>query len=383
MESIKKIGIITILHVNNYGAELQAFALQHKLNLLGYDAEIINYLFYKNPNLKPTNKSQPFIKLGTKEKLKEFLYPYFKQVKSLPYLKQKRERDAKFEDFHNKYTKQSSIINKFDKLYASEFDYDVFIVGSDQVWNPNTNTNIEPYFLTFAPENKLKLAYASSFGVNQISDTYKEKYKGLLNNLDNIGVREKTGVAIVKEITGKNATWVLDPTFLLKKEEWVDFAEEVKIDKPYLLMYILTDSDYISNLADKIAKEKGLQIVRICKNAFVEDKSENVINIIDAGPKEYLGLFAKASFVITTSFHGTCFSVNFNIPFYTVLKKNKSNNSRQIDLLEYLGIGERIVFVDNKLEDIRNLDIEYISVNEKLEIKREISLNYLKESLGV
>ena len=383
MECKRKIGIITIFHVNNYGAELQAFALQHKLQGLGYDAEIINYLFYKNPNFKATKKSQPFIKLGTKEKLKEFLYPYFKKIKSLPYLKQKRERDSKFNTFHKQHTKQSPIINTIDKLYKSKLNYDIFIVGSDQVWNPNTNTNIEPYFLTFAPKNKLKLAYASSFGVNQIHNAYKEKYKGLLNNLDNIGVREKTGVSIVKEITGKKATWVLDPTFLLKKEEWARFKSEIKIDKPYLLMYILTDSDYISNLANKIAKEKGLQIVRICKNAFVEDKNSEVINIIDAGPKEYLGLFAKASFVITTSFHGTCFSVNFNIPFYTVLKKNKSNNSRQIDLLEYLGIGNRIVYVDNKIEELKNLDINYISVNEQLEIKREISLNYLKGSLTV
>ncbi|WP_254712611.1 polysaccharide pyruvyl transferase family protein [Polaribacter sp. R2A056_3_33] len=378
---MKKIGIITILHVNNYGAELQAFSLQHKLQEMGYDSEIINYLFYKNPDFKGTKMSEPFIKLSPKQKAKEFLYPYFKKINTLPYKKQKDNRDKKFNDFHKEYTKQTKPITTIDELYASKFDYDIYIVGSDQVWNPGTNTNTEPYFLTFAPKDKLKIAYASSFGVDQIAPIYHNKYKDLLNNIDCIGVREQSGVNIVDDLTDKKGTLVLDPTFLLNKEEWLKFSVETELTKPYLLMYVLTDSDYMTNLANTIAKEKGLQIVRICKNAFVEDKTEGVINIIDAGPKEYLGLFAKASFVLTTSFHGTCFSLNFNIPFYTILKKNKINNSRQIDLLKYLGIGERILFVGDEINDLSKLDINYIPVNEKLELKKEVSLKFLTESL--
>lgn len=381
MGNKKKIGIITILHVNNYGAELQAFSLQYKLKQMGYDSEIINYLFYKNPKFKSSKKSQPFIKLTLKQKAKEFLYPYYKKINTLPYKKQKDHRDKKFQDFHDEYTDQTKEITTIDELYSTSFDYDIYIVGSDQVWNPGTNTNIEPYFLTFAPKDKLKIAFASSFGVDKIDLGYKNKYKSLLNNLDFIGVREQSGVNIVDSLTEKQATLVLDPTFLLDKEEWLSFSTKTELKKPYLLMYVLTDSDYMTNIAKTIAKEKKLQIVRICKNAFVEDKSADVINIIDAGPKEYLGLFSKASFVLTTSFHGTCFSLNFNIPFYTILKKNKVNNSRQIDLLEYLGIGERILFVGDKIKDVKKLDINYSLVNEKLELKKEISINFLKKAL--
>ena len=379
---MKKIGIITIVHVNNYGAELQAFALQHKLNKLGHDAELINYLFYKNPRFKPTKKSQPFIKLSLKQRVKEFVYPYFKTVKSLPYLQQKKLRDNKFAEFHKLYTKQTEEINTIDKLYASEFDYDIYVVGSDQVWNPNTNINIEPYFLTFAPKDKLKVSYASSFGVNSIPSIHQEKYASLLGNLDKIGTREKTGVEIVESVSTKKASWVLDPTFLLNKKEWSEFEVSSDIKKPYLLMYVLTDSDYISNLATQIAEKHNLQIVRICKNAFVEDKSENVINIIDAGPREYLGLFAKASFVLTTSFHGTCFSVNFNIPFFTILKKNKTNNSRQIDLLADLGIKERILFVEDKVSDKDVMSINFTEVNVKLEKNRANSLSFLTDAIS-
>ena len=280
-------------------------------------------------------------------------------------------RDNKFSEFHKLYTKQTKEINKIDKLYASKFDYDIYVVGSDQVWNPNTNINIEPYFLTFAPEDKLKISYASSFGVNSIPLIHQEKYSSLLDNLDKIGTREKTGVEIVESISTKNATWVLDPTFLLNKKEWGEFEVSSEIKKPYLLMYVLTDSDYISNLATQIAEKYNLLIVRICKNAFIEDKSENVINIIDAGPREYLGLFAKASFVLTTSFHGTCFSVNFNIPFFTILKKNKTNNSRQIDLLADLGIKKRILFVDDKVSNDEVMSIKLYGC--KCKIRKEQS----------
>lgn len=381
MAEKKTIGIITILQVNNYGAELQAFALQHKLNNLGYDAEIINYLFYKNPNFKATKRSQPFIQLNAKQKVKEALYPYLKKVTSLPYLKQKKERDRKFSAFHEENTKLSDTIHTIDKLYNTKFDYDVYMVGSDQVWNPNTNTNIEPYFLTFAPENKLKISYASSFGVNKIPKTYQEKFKSLINNIDAIGVREKTGVSIVEAITDNKAAWVLDPTLLLDKKAWSAFENPSTITEPYLLMYVLTDSEYISKLAKDIAKEKGLKIVRICKNASIEDKDPEVINIIDAGPKEYLGLFSKASFVLTTSFHGTCFSVNFSVPFYTVLKKHKLNNSRMIDLLDDLNISNRVLYVGDNTPKKNIFAVDFKKVQDMLEIRRNNSIGYLKEAI--
>lgn len=379
----KKIGIVTILSVNNYGAELQAFALQNKLNSMGYNAQIIDYLFYKNPNFKATKKSKSFVKLGFKQQLKEKFYPYYKSIKSIPYRNQKLIRDNKFENFHKEFTNRTPTLNTIEKLYKTSFDYDVYMVGSDQVWNPNTHVNLEPYFLTFAPKDKIKIAYASSFGVNNVPEIYEGHYKKLLNNIDFIGVREKQGVSIVENLTSKAAKWVLDPTFLLNKFEWTSFESPSTINEPYLLMYILTDAEYITNLARHIAKEKNLKIVRICKNAFVEDSSKDVTNIIDAGPKEYLGLFRKATFVLTTSFHGTCFSVNFNIPFFTILKKNKTNNSRQINLLRELNIENRILYVDQNFPPSKDMKLDFEESNRLLDQFKKESILFLKSSIGV
>ena len=255
------------------------------------------------------------------------------------------------------------------------------MVGSDQVWNPYTNSNIEPYFLKFAPESSLKIAYASSFGVSQIPKEYHLEYKKLLSNIDKIGVREKNGVEIVNEISGKKASWVLDPTFLLKKEEWKKIALLPDFQKPYLLLYVLTDSDYITQLAYQIAEKLNLQIVRICKNASKEDSTNDILNVIDAGPREFLGWFHNASFALTTSFHGACFSLNFNVPFYSILKPNKANNSRQISLLSELGLEDRILYVENEKPSDESFGIQFDKVNVILDRKREESITFLKNSI--
>jgi hypothetical protein len=378
---MKKIGIITILNVNNYGAELQAFALQFYLRQLGHEVEIINYLYYKNPNFKSTKKSAPFVELKTKQKLKEFLFPYFNNVKSLPFYKDKKKRDVKFRDFHQEHSKVSRPYDSIEKLYSASLDYDVYISGSDQIWNPHTNTNITPYFLDFAPKNKLKIAYASSFGVENIPEKYHYIYKKHLSKFDNIAVREKSGVEIVKKILNRRIQWVVDPTFLLSKNGWKEIAIQPKFKESYLLLYVLTDSEYITRTAEVIAKNLGLKIVRICKNASKEDKGDHILNIIDAGPKEFLGWFMNSSFVLTTSFHGTCFALNFEKSFFSILKNKKANNSRQIDLLTEVGLENRIKYVNDEIK-VDDLLIDFNFVTVRLQEKVRSSKIYLKEVLN-
>lgn len=379
----KKIGIITILNVNNYGAELQAFALQSKLKEIGFDSEIINYLYYKNPKFKNTKKSKPFVKLSISNKIKEFLYPWISLIKSLPYYNKKKNRDLKFSNFHEEFTNLSKVYRSIDELYAANLDYDAYIVGSDQVWNPFTNVNIEPYFLTFAPESKLKLSYASSFGVAKIDEVFKKHYRQLLNNLDYIGVREENGVSIVEDITDRNdAEWVLDPTLLLRAREWEKYSIKPNISEPYLLLYVLSDSQYIKNLAKQISEELNLKVVRICKTTAVEDNTPGVLNVIDAGPKEFLGLFLNSSFVLTTSFHGTCFSLNFEKPFYSILKESKINNSRIESILNYMNLKDRILYTSGGYPEKNNYLFNSEESIEKRNEKVETSLNYLKKILN-
>jgi hypothetical protein len=377
------IGIISIVKVNNYGAELQAYALQKKLSDIGFNAEIIDYLFYKHKNYIHTMTSHPFVQLGFKRKLKEKIYPVIEKICSLSYREAKIIREEKFESFHRRNTRFSSIqYTSIDLLYNTKMNYDVFIVGSDQVWNPYTNTSLMPYFLTFAPNDKKKLSYASSFGVSSIPDHAKKTYRECLNNLDYISVREKQGCQIVKELTGRDAYHVLDPTLLLDKREWQGVAVLPSQKKPYILLYVLIKSPYITHLAKFLSVEFDMNLVRICKNAIIEDRDNSIVNIIDAGPSEFIGWLLNASFILTNSFHGTAFSVNFNKPFYTILPKHKPNNSRLQDFLSSLKLDDRLLLEGAVFPEKSKPILDFMEANQLLNMQKIQSINYLLQAIN-
>lgn len=378
-----KVGIITILKVNNYGAELQAYATQAVLKKLGYDAEIIDYLFYKNPKHKKTKASAPLFPFSIKCTLKEWIYPKISIIKSLLNREALKLRAKKFDDFHKENTSLSTTYCSIDKLYAANLNYDVYVTGSDQVWNPGIYSSIAPYFLTFAPEGKKKIAYASSFGVEHIPDYAINYYKEWLRSYDAIGVREKNALKLVEAIANVKATLVLDPTLLLTKSDWDKVSKPINTEMhgDYILLYELTPCPYILDLAYYLSKEKGLQIVRICKDAHKQDKDGNIINIIDAGPAEFLSLFSKASLIITNSFHGTAFSINFQKDFYTVLSLRKKNNSRQRSLLELFGLTERLIMEGSPLSDVSKMSIDYTYANQRLNEERNKSIHYLQQAI--
>lgn len=268
------------------------------------------------------------------------------------------------------------------KLYRTNLDYNTYIVGSDQVWNPSANSSIEPYFLTFAPKEAKKISYASSFGVSHIAPELQERFKKLLSNIDVISVREASGVELVKQLTGRNAELVVDPTLLLNKQEWMPYMKVYPdMPKRYVLIYQLSDSNTIVKLAKQIGIERNIPVYRICKRAFHVKKDTGVINILDAGPAEFLFLIAHAEYVITNSFHGTAFSVNFSVPFYTVVSSAKKNNSRMESLLASTGLLNRL------LSD--NIDINTVNINmpdfkeaqKKLQQIREQSIAFLKTNI--
>lgn len=379
--SPQKISIITITKVNNYGAELQSFALQHKMQMMGADAEIIDYLFYKNREFRREKISEPFYPFPLKKRVKEYLLPIVEWIKALPNRKANLRRAAGFEAFHKKNTRFSQKrYRSYSELYNAQLDYDIYCVGSDQVWNPSCFTNLNPYFLTFAPKDKHKFSYASSFGVSSIPESAKEGYQLGLNNLDCISVRERSGVSLVKQIANKEATEVVDPTLLLSSSEWHQVASTNKVPRGrYLLIYTLTDSPIATQAAIDIAKEKGLNVVRICKGAYVQDKKESgITNIIDAAPDDFIGLFEHADFVVTNSFHGTVFSLIFNRQFLIYLKRGKANNSRQEDLLKNVELSNRIVYEG----DEPNKDaIDFSQANALLANLKEKSEAYLKKNI--
>lgn len=378
-----KIGIITILKVNNYGAELQAYATQAFLKALGHDAEIIDYLFYKHPHHKRTALSSPLFRFNAKKRVAENLYPLIGKIKSLTNRAKAKERERKFESFHEAHTSLSRTYRSLDELYGADFDYDIFLTGSDQVWNPGIYSSIAPYFLDFAPDGKRRIAYASSFGVSAIPQNCIDRYKTYLQKYSAIGVREKDAVEIVNSISGQQAQWVLDPTLLLTADDWRKVAGATDLPSDdFVLVYELTPCSYIMELSRFIARKRNLKIVRICKDASPVEKDTSILNITDAGPAEFLFLFDKASFVVTNSFHGTAFSINFNKPFFTVLPNRKQNNSRQRSLLNLLGISDRCLIEGCEFPAETSFELDFSPVNRALNAERKNSRNFIARSIN-
>ena len=377
----RKIGIITFINVNNYGAELQAFALHRAIEKLGHDNEIINYPFYKNPNHKKDDLSKPLFHNSKTRKLKDFVLKWIDEYSRFRYPKIAALRKKNFESFHEKNTKFSPLYPSLGGLRKADLPYEIIIAGSDQIWNPNNLSNLEPYFLNFAKPGVKKISYASSFGVSTINQKYYPKYKTLINNIDHLSTRELSGVEIIKKVTSRDAVHVVDPTLLLDKNEWTKLSVDFEMEDPYILLFIFKKSEYVTKLVKKLKKETGYKVVRVCKNEIPLEQDSDIINLRDLGPSEFLGVFNKAKMVLTTSFHGTIFSLIFQKPFFTITPNSKDNNSRQESLLSILGLESRLLSEDSALPSLADFELDFSKVSLILEEEREKSINFLEKSI--
>lgn len=378
---MKRIGIITIWQVNNYGAELQAYALVKKINEFGHKCENIDFPFYKNHSFKLTKRGRTPFPIGWRNTIKEFLLPKISTVLSLSHPIENKTRKNNFERFYQITPHSAKRFLSFDDLYShKDFKYDVYMVGSDQVWNPRSLATIEPYFLTFAPKDAKKISYASSFGISDIPKECVEKFRNWLNSLDAISVREKNGVNLVERIASKHAIQVLDPVFLLDAEEWRKVAVCPDIKEPYLLLYDLIKSDETVDLAKKIGKTRKLKIVRLCRDVSIH-KDNGIQSIPDAGPMEFLGLFANASFVVTNSFHGTAFSLIFHKNFYSIIPNKMNNSGRIKSILELVDLQSRLLPAQTVDTCNTITDVDFSKATQLLQNAREESINFLTKEL--
>lgn len=355
---MKKIGIITFHRAKNYGAVLQAYALQHTLEQLGSDCEIVDY---KCENID--NGYKPF-QFNKADPIKSIL-------KSIVMYRKRAQRIERFSSFYNNYLKIS------DKTY-SDLDisecrklYNAFISGSDQVWGPGKD-GVSPdtaYFLSFADNNQ-KYSYAASFGVSDISDVKAKELRPLLENFRSFSVREKSALNIIKKITGKNGLCHIDPTLLLKGGEWQKISVN-KTDKPYILVFNVKPVKSLIDFAEKLSKEKGLPVIYITDNP--QKKRENFTYVSAPTVEEFLGYFANAEYTVTNSFHGTAFSVIFHRNMFVEYETARGFNDRAKNLLQTVGINREI-----KDGEAVETNIDWNKVDEILQAERKLSLDYLK-----
>lgn len=377
-----KIGILTIHSVNNYGAELQCCALYRKLQKMGYDAEVINFLFGIHHDHDFTGEKLT-VPISMKQKLKVKLLPIVQDMFCLFYQKNKALRNKRFDEFHATYNNLTkTVYPSVCSLNEANFDYDVFCIGSDQVWNYEKGYSLEPFFACFDKKGTKKISYGSSIGLSSLSKEAEDVFKRELSGFTSLSVREQQASDLLQKLLNKDVDVVLDPTLILNSKEWLEVAKTDMCPKEkYVLVYIVTikPCDYVLEVARKVAKEKGLKIVRICRDAYPEHSGNDVEEILTAGPSDFVGLFANAEFVVTNSFHGTVFSINFSKPFYSVIKSRHSTNSRLTSILQKLALEDRILAVGSPLPEIK--DIDFTIPAQRLEAEREHSFSYIKKAL--
>lgn len=388
-----KIGIVTYVKCDNYGAELQAFALQWKLNQLGFNAEVVN-LEKKDIDMK----KNPFVIKGAI--LRRLKYDgIFSALKSIFQkaidTKKKLEDQEAFRDKMN--NKHQLFVDFFDtkvkhsaKYYTleeigktSELDYDTYIAGSDQIWNFVHTDRLDVYFLMFANKfHAKKISYAASISIYDIPKKLRPTYKKYIDNIDYLSVRELQGAELIAKRFDRKAEVVLDPTFLLSKQDWMyEVARVPDIKDDYLLVYTLSGSRHIRKLAWDIANKLGLKVVNI-KSEFGQEPDDGTINLYEVGPREWVGLWSKAKYIVTDSFHGTAFSINFNVPFTTLVNPVSMMNSRVLSILKITGLENRIIFDNKKALSVPStLNIDFTPVNNTLNIWRKKSLDFLITSI--
>lgn len=329
---MKKIGILTFHRAENYGAVLQAYALQYYLNLeTDCTAEVIDY---RSPFIEEYYKIFSINSVFSLNKWKRIAFTILNNGS----LKSKRRI---FDDFIGKNINMSTKSFDSNDVSLTNEIYDSFICGSDQIWSPYSAGFDETYFLTFIKDSSLKNSYAASFGVDKIPNNLKLEYNSRLEKFNHISVREEVGVRLVKELANKKSEVVLDPTLLLSKQQWKEIISDKSIiDRKYVLVYLIAETKEILSLAKKIAKEADAEVVYINDNIY---KTKGVINFNNCSPEQWLNLFYYADYVVTNSFHGIAFSINFRKKFSVqYLPEPAKVNSRISNILSAYELNGRI-----------------------------------------
>ncbi len=377
-----KAGLMTFYYAHHYGAQLQAYALMKSVEKQGVTCEIIDYV------RKDTLEGSGIFSKGIAPKT------ILKNLYNLIQYPTRKRRSDRFHAFVDKYMKLSDrSYRSAEALFDNPPDYDCYLCGSDQIWNPviYTEKDFDKAFMLAFTE-KRKIAYAPSFGISSIPDDKNAPLKQYLGSFDSLSVREHKGADIIRDLTGLDVPVVLDPTLLLDENEWSEAASTRAIDEPYLLCYFVTDARPFFGQLEQLAKESGLKPYWLSGNRHAP---KGFRKVQDAGPEEFLSLIKNASMVCTNSFHGTVFSILFKRDFYCfsnlyqykeVSHGTNTLNSRVGTLLSNLGLGDRFIAQAQKKSDSAVLNaanpIDYDSVDALLDKERQASLAFLSEAIN-
>ena len=342
---MKSIGIITIHNSPNYGACLQSYALYKYLEDKGGNVEIID-LYRPNAyeDYVPSKRytcSRP-VKLSLKQRA-------IKKFKSILGIKERKTSlynsiaKKKFDAF-NASIKLSRPYRSIEDLYANPPEYDLYISGSDQLWNPTQAYCLEPYFLTFVPNGKgEKISFATSLGITELRDNEKSNFKKWLEQYDGISVREHQAKELLSSFVDKEIEQVADPTFLILPNAWRSVAVLPNMEQPYILLFTLSHNPTMLEYAKKLSATSGKSLIVLGQIQPLPEEDE-YLAVTDAGPREFIGYIQQAEMVLTDSFHCTVFSLLLGTHnFYTYIAPTNHRGSRIMDLLNTFGLQHHLL----------------------------------------
>lgn len=371
-----KIALLSFIHNTNYGGALQVYALEQAIEARYPEVEC-EYLDYQRDSLRIEIQwgfkrlRSCFHKGGSASdtSIKKLFAAGVEMIKGRMHPVKPNDSREQYEQFWHLSSYSRPLRKK--QLASTAKEYDAFLVGSDQVWNPKLTQLDTTYLLDFVSEDSLKYCYASSFGLAELPEVCIKPYSRYLAKFSMLSSREKTGVELIRKMTGKQARRVLDPVFLLSKEEWLSVSKTIDQSEAqgYVLVYMIGESQNLIEAAKAYAQKQKWRLKLITNGGSEENGA--------IGPAEWLGYFAHSSFVYTNSFHGTAFSIIFNKEFRTEITVDEhfaSMSSRVVDLLELFRLEDRLFS-----EHDNDLIIDYEHVNRLLKEEIDKSYEYLDD----
>lgn len=362
---MKRISVITLHAVINYGSALQSYATQKIFESLGLEANIVDYR--RTPILKKSISDILQSDMSIVSKIKYIL------------IKPSSDKGRKiFDEFLEKMINQTSQRYTYDEDFEKyPIDADIYCTGSDQVWNSGWhNGTPKPFYLSFAPVDKKKIAFSASFGKSELEDWEKSEVKKLLSTYDAISIRESSGVQIAKDLGFDNVVHILDPTMVIDPKYWNELSEERLVKKEYVLVYQLCNNDKFDKYAAKFAKKKGLKLIRICTRYDQIRKSGH--GIVLPPIEGFLSLIRHAEYVLTDSFHGTVFSITFHKQFVDFYPN--AYGSRLESIVKMTGLEERLI-TDFTNFEIADKIIDYERVDSIISEKRKEGMEFLRNAI--
>jgi len=352
---------ITCSRPTNYGAVLQTYGLNAALRKMGVDAKVLDY----NPKYYYTSTRPLPIRM-------------LRAIVRFPDLVKGRKVFGKFlEDY---IPMSAKTYRTLAEIEADTPQSDVYICGSDQIWNCKNKLNgkDDAFFLSFAPAGARKVAYAASIAMPEIPDDQKDRYRRLISDFDAVSVREPSSVPMLEDLSISNVQSVIDPVFLLEKDDWnvIADASDFTPTEDYVLVYGYNRQKDVYAYARRLAKKLGVKVYTI--GTAIEDYTLDQDRYFwNASPNTFVNLIRNAKAVVTNSFHGTVFSIVYNKPFHFFTVK-QTTNSRMLDLLDSLALKDRHVTSGDLLSN----HIDYTQPNTLLASLRKQSLAYLHSSVS-